>query len=220
MNKSVYSLVLSDEVVEAVDHAAYRAGMSRSAFINSVLAEAVSYVTPEKRMNDIFSAVEQLMDDSVFRIMPRPSDNALSIRSALQYRYKPVIRYSIELYRGFENSLGKLKVSFRTQSESLRSDFAEFLHLWISLEKKYIITHFPDGISYVFDGDKFTRTFCLPHDKHKLSDSEIAQALSEYVKMFDELMKLYFANLGDRAKADALVCRRYEEYLNDGMTII
>ena len=41
MNKSVYSLVLSDEVVEAVDHAAYRAGMSRSAFINSVLPKNV-----------------------------------------------------------------------------------------------------------------------------------------------------------------------------------
>ena len=42
MNKSVYSLVLSDEVIAAVDRAAYRAGMRRSAFINGVLAEAVS----------------------------------------------------------------------------------------------------------------------------------------------------------------------------------
>ena len=31
MGKSVYSLVLSDEVIEAVDRAAHRAGMSRSA---------------------------------------------------------------------------------------------------------------------------------------------------------------------------------------------
>ena len=220
MKKSVYSLVLSDDVIAAVDKAAMRTGMSRSAYINSVLAEAVSYVTPEKRMSDIFSAVEQLMDDSVFRIMPRQSDSTFAVRSALPYRYKPVIRYSIELYRGFENTLGKLRVSFRTQSAALMSDFGDFLQLWISLEKNHIMEHFPDGISYAFDGDKFTRTFYLPPEKHKLSDSAIAEALSEYVKMFDEIMKLYFANMDDRRKAEALVWQRYEEYLAAGMTII
>ena len=56
MGKSVYSLVLSDEVVEAVDRAAYLAGMSRSAYINKILAQSVSYVTPEQRINDIFAA--------------------------------------------------------------------------------------------------------------------------------------------------------------------
>lgn len=220
MKKSVYSLVLSDDVIAAVDKAAMIAGMSRSAYINGVLAEAVSYVTPEKRMSDIFSAVERLMDDSVFRIMPKPSDNSLAIRSALQYRYKPVIRYSIELYRGFENTLGKLKVSFRTQSAALMSDFGDFLQLWAAIEKNHIIEHFPDGITYTFDGDKFTRTFYLPPDKHKLSDDAIAAALSEYVKMFDEIMKLYFANLDNVKKAETLVWQRYEEYLNAGMTII
>ena len=129
MNKSVYSLVLSDEVIAAVDRAAYRAGMSRSAFINGVLAEAVSYTTPEKRMSEIFSEIEQLMNGDIFRIMPRPSDSALAIRSALQYKYKPVIRYGIELYRSFDNSIGKLKVSLRTQSESLIGEFERFTEL-------------------------------------------------------------------------------------------
>ena len=52
MSKSVYSLVLSDEVVREVDLEAYRHGLSRSAMINQILAEAVSYVTPEKRMRE------------------------------------------------------------------------------------------------------------------------------------------------------------------------
>ncbi len=100
------------------------------------------------------------------------------------------------------------------------SDFGDFLKLWISLEKNHIIKHFPDGIEYAFDGDRFTRTFYLPPDKHKLSDDAIAGALSEYVKMFDEIMKLYFASIDDRKRAESLVWRRYEEYLNSGMTII
>ncbi|HBI51579.1 MAG TPA: hypothetical protein DDX72_02215 [Ruminococcaceae bacterium] len=220
MNKSVYSLVLSDEVVAAVDRAAYRAGMSRSAFINSVLAEAVSYTTPEKRMSDIFSEIEQLMSGDIFRIMPRPSDSALAIRSALKYKYKPVIRYGIELYRSFDTSIGKLKVSLRTQSDSLIAEFERFTGIWVRLEQEHIISHFPDGITYETGDGKFTRTFCLPPDKHKLTDDGIAEALSEYIKMFDDIIKLYFANCSDHAKAQAIVRKRYEEYYAGNMPII
>lgn len=220
MNKSVYSLVLSDEVIAAVDRAAYRAGMSRSAFINGVLAEAVSYTTPEKRMSEIFSEIEQLMNGDIFRIMPRPSDSALAIRSALQYKYKPVIRYGIELYRSFDNSIGKLKVSLRTQSESLIGEFERFTELWMRLEQQYIIGHFPHGITYETSDGKFTRTFCLPPDKHKLTDDAIAAALSEYITMFDDIIKLYFANCSDREKAAALVHKRYEEYYAGNMPVI
>ena len=60
MKKSVYSLVLSDDVVEAVDRAAYQNGLSRSAMVNQILADYVSYTTPEKRMREIFSQVERL----------------------------------------------------------------------------------------------------------------------------------------------------------------
>ena len=61
MKKSVYSLVLSDDVVEAVDRAAYQNGLSRSAMVNQILADYVSYTTPEKRMREIFSQVESLL---------------------------------------------------------------------------------------------------------------------------------------------------------------
>ena len=52
MSKSVYSLVLSDDVVAAVDRAAYALGSSRSNLINQILAEYVSFITPEKRRKD------------------------------------------------------------------------------------------------------------------------------------------------------------------------
>ena len=53
MSKSVYSLVLSDDVVAQIDCAAYALGTSRSNLINQVLAEYVSLITPEKRRKDI-----------------------------------------------------------------------------------------------------------------------------------------------------------------------
>ena len=61
MNKSVYSLVLSDEIVQEIDRMAYEMGQSRSAMINQVLADYVRYTTPEKRMREVFSAIEQML---------------------------------------------------------------------------------------------------------------------------------------------------------------
>ena len=57
MNKSVYSIVLSDDVVAQVDRLAYKAGTSRSAMINRILADYVSYVTPEQRLRDILDLI-------------------------------------------------------------------------------------------------------------------------------------------------------------------
>ena len=220
MKKSVYSLVLSDDVIEAIDRLAYSKGTSRSAMINGILAEAVSYTTPEKRMNDIFGAIESLMGSSSFQIQPQPSDAMLSIRSALKYKYKPVIRYGLELYRSFDKTIGQLRVSFRTQSESLKSDLTEFLKLWAELENKYIVKFFPEGISYTIDDGKFTRTFRLPEAIEHRSDDEIARAISEYIKMFDEILKIYFSNIENRRIAAQLSVDRYYEYLESGIVII
>ncbi len=220
MKKSVYSLVLSDDVIEAIDRLAYSKGTSRSAMINGILAEAVSYTTPEKRMNDIFGAIESLMGSTGFQIQPQPSDAMLSIRSALKYKYKPVIRYGLELYRSFDKTIGQLRVSFRTQSETLKSDLTDFLKLWAELENKYIIKFFPEGISYTIDDGKFTRTFRLPEAIERRSDDEIARAISEYIKMFDEILKIYFANIENRRVAAQLSVERYYEYLENGIVII
>ena len=220
MGKSVYSLVLSDEVVAAVDRAAHRAGMSRSAFINSALAEAVSYTTPEKRMNDIFDEIEQLVNSDIFRIMPRLSETALALRSALRYKYNPVINYSIELYRNFDTTFGKLKVSLRTQSKALISAFEDFLDILRETESDYIADCITGSVSYTFENGRFIRAFYRPAGRDDATNDEIAEALSGYVQLFDELVKIYFANAGDRQNAELQIKKRYLGYLGTARLII
>ena len=220
MSKSVYSLVLSDDVVNAVDRAAHRAGLSRSAFINSVLAEAVSCVTPEKRMNDIFSEIEQLMNGDIFRIMPRPSETALALRSALHYKYNPVINYSIELYRSFDTAFGKLKVSLRTQSRALAEAFSDFLNLFAETEREFISDRITGSVSYTFENGRFTRAFYRPAGRDDPDNDEIAAALSGYVGLFDELVKIYFDNTDDRDAAAAMIKKRYMQYVRSAKIII
>ncbi|MCR4780719.1 MAG: hypothetical protein K5876_06460 [Ruminiclostridium sp.] len=215
MNKSVYSLVLSDDVVAAVDMEAHRAGMSRSAFINKVLAEAVSYVTPEKRMNNIFAEIEQLINSDIFRIMPRPSETALAMRSALHYKYNPVIRYSIEFSKNDTRLSAKVSAYLRTQSDALISCWSAFLALWLSLERASL------GNKYVYtaEGGKFTRAWDITVSGN-VSDNLIAESLSQYVTLFDSMIKLYFSNAGDPDAAEALVRERYKEFLSSGSGIL
>ena len=76
MQKSVYSIVLSDDVVACIDRLAYANGTSRSNMINQILAEHVSYTTPEKRRGDIFSkAVEMINAMDQLQVM-LPKDAA------------------------------------------------------------------------------------------------------------------------------------------------
>ena len=103
MNKSVYSIVLSDDVVAQVDRLAYKAGISRSGMINRILAEYVSYVTPEQRLRDILGQAASLVEAmDQLQVMLQPSDTHLALKSALRYKYNPTVRYSVELYKSGE----------------------------------------------------------------------------------------------------------------------
>jgi hypothetical protein len=93
--------MLSDDVVREVDMLAHRMGTNRSNLINQILAEYVNLTTPERRINDIFTAIEQLM--TPFRdLVPffSPNTFTMSLKSSLEYKYRPTVKYEVELYRG------------------------------------------------------------------------------------------------------------------------
>lgn len=99
-------------------------------------------------MKDVFTSLEQFMDEQ-FQIQFMPSDSMLSIRSPLRYKYKPTIRYSVELYRNPGPYAGRLKVQFRTQNLQLIRLLQSFFEFWISsLEGKYLPGRIHDSIRY------------------------------------------------------------------------
>ena len=117
MKKTLYSLMLSDDVVRAVDELAHSLGTNRSSLINQILADYVSITTPERRINDIFHAVEQMLAPSR-ELVPFFSPRALtmSLKSSLEYKYRPTVKYEVQLFRSTDGPLGELSVVFRTQS--------------------------------------------------------------------------------------------------------
>lgn len=205
MSKSVYSIVLSDEVVAAVDRVAYENGLSRSAMIDRLLAQAVSCVTPEMRMQEIFSQVEQLLTVSgVFQPMLQPSKSMMSLRSALRYKYNPTVRYSVELDAGKPGE-GTLRVSLRSQSSTLILYFGRFFRLWVSMERQ--LAEMPDCR---MEEGGFSRCFSLPRN---LSEQQQGELLAAYIQAMQTGMKGFFTDVeADPNAAVAAVAKACEDY--------
>ena len=176
MQKSVYSIVLSDDVVAQIDRLAYRHNTNRSNMINQILAEYVSYVTPEKRMQDTFARMESILRTAdTFQVLMQPTDSTMTLRSAIAYKYNPSVRYAVELYRTPGEEIGELRVSLRSQNSTLLLYLTQFFRLWMQIESAYL-----PRISYHAEDGRLTRS---------LRPTAVAQNAKEVAALPTERMK-------------------------------
>ena len=202
MKKTLYSLMLSDEVVREVDALAHRMGATRSGLINQILAEYVGYVTPERRIRDVLSAVEQLLQPSR-ELVPffAPNSSSLSLKSSLEYKYRPTVKYEVELTRGGGETIGELSVVFRTQSAALLESMADFFRLWKRIEDAHLAPLLGGALSYALYDGKFVRSLAAP--ARDCTAEELAGAISGYVQLFDKLMKGWLTGRLDAHEVEA-----------------
>lgn len=220
MKKSVYSLVLMDDIVKAIDDMAYRRNTSRSNLINQILAEHISYKTPESMMRDIFDRMKTIMDSN-FQIQGQSSDAMLSIRSPLRYKYKPNIRYRVELMREVKDGVfGNLSVSFRTQSSQLIELMNNFFSLWYKLEKRYMDKYFPDGVEYTCMSGRFVRKLKIPAELSNEDTDLLGKAIVDYIRLLDSEIKIYFSDIDDPERATLRVEANLLNNINSGIMII
>lgn len=217
MDRSLYSLILSDDVVAEVDKLAAGLNTSRSNLVNQILAEHISYITPEKRIGDIFRAVEALLEnDAALSTYVEPGQLSMSLKSSLEYKYRPTIKYGMQLYRVPDGAIGELTVSFRTQSRELLASISAFFRLWVQLEEHYTAASRPGGgIRYALYEGRFVRSIAPPAVRDYTGE-ELGGAISAYVRLLDELLKGY---VGGRLSARE-VERRYLAALDRGVGLI
>lgn len=189
MKKSVYSIVLMDDVIKAVDEQAYRLGTSRSNLINQILAEHLSCTTPEMRMREIFNSVSSFVNNS-FQIQQQRSASLMTLRTALQYKYRPTINYKVELERAPNEYLGTLRIQIRTQSSSLISLFNNFFVYRIKLEMNELSKHGYNNYNCELSAGSCTRQLI---NSGELSEEQIGEALSLYLTNLDNSIKTFFA---------------------------
>ncbi len=202
MKKTLYSLMLDEEVVRQVDALAHTMGTNRSGLINQILAEYVDYTTPERRINDIFSAMERLISPSR-ELVPffSPNSMSMSLKSSLAYKYRPTVKYEVELYRSGEDSIGQLSVAYRTQSAGLISAMTDFFRLWKRIEDAHLAPTLTAPVRYALYEGKFLRSIAVP--ERDCSAQELAGTISEYIQLFDRLLKGYVGGTMDAHAVEA-----------------
>lgn len=202
MKKTLYSLMLNDEVIREVDILAHSRSTNRSNLINQILAEYVSVTTPEQRVFDVFSAIEEFLAPSR-ELVPffAPSGMTMSLKSSLEYKYRPTVKYEVELFRSGGESLGELTVAFRTQSAALIRDMTAFFRLWKHIEDKHLSPRLSAPVDYALYDGKFVRSISAPEGRDCTSE-ELAEALSDYIKLFDTLLKGFLCGRIDAADVE------------------
>ena len=203
MKKTLYSLMLNDEVVREVDALAHRLGTNRSSLINEILAEYVNYTTPERRINDVLSAISEIMSPAG-DLVPyfTPHTYSMSLKSSLEFKYRPTIKYEVELFKGAGETIGAISVVFRTQSEILINRMTEFFRLWKSIEDAHLRPLLGENApEYALYDGKFVRSIALP--QRDCTSDELAGVISEYIKLFDSMMKGYLAGRYDAREIEA-----------------
>ncbi|MBR1867379.1 MAG: hypothetical protein IJ800_02230 [Clostridia bacterium] len=187
MSKSVYSVILNDDLVAELDKAAYNNGVSRSAMLDRILAEYLTVETPVTRMESIFSEMERLIGGwSGMKFVNQPSVSMASVQSALVYRYNPTVKYSVELFQSGDD-LGVIKMSLRTQNPVLISLMESFYNFFIYLEAKYLGER-----SYSYEDGRFSRVLKRADG---LSAEKSGEAIANFVRSVNFILNQYFSGL-------------------------
>jgi len=214
MKKSLYSLILSDGVIREIDKLAYKSNTNRSSLINRILAEYVSYTTPEMRMHQIFDELESILSPSDnFKLLINNSLSCMNLRSSLDYKYNPSVKYTVELSKDDSSDIGSLKVSLRSQNAHLIAYMIEFYKLFAEIECKYI-----KGAQYSLDDDRFIRK--LTRRGGSADPQTIGRSIAEYVKVFDTCLKLFFTYANDISRAAYEIENMYVSYLRSAEALL
>ncbi len=207
MKKTLYSLMLSDEVMREVDALAHRMGTNRSNLVNMILAERVEMKTPEQQINDIFSGIERLLATSR-ELVPlfAPNTQRVAVRSSLEYKYHPTLKYEVELENGFVpgEPIGILSANFRTQSQGLLELLNRFFRCLARIEEHRL----PLDISYSLENGRFTRTLAYPTKRggvgphEAVNAEEVSRAITDYVSLIDKMLKACIGGADSRTLAE------------------
>ncbi len=209
MKKSVYSITMFDNIVREIDREAYLQGTTRSGIINKILAEYLGMATPENKRRSIFEEIYRLMEgDRDFLINSSMMDSMFAAKTSIRFKYNPTVRYAVAMYPDGGEFFGELRVSLRTQNESLIREMDSFFDMWQQMEDEC----FGRRLSVTENG-KFVRKLRFPNS----ADAEsIGREVARYMRVLNEGISAYFGYLPNTQAAFMHITRLYADYINAG----
>lgn len=214
----MYSLILTDEVIDRIDRLAYERGISRSQLIDHILADTVGLSTPEQQRRALVKkAADHIsLRESGLQLHVRNDYQGMEATTFVKYKYNPTIKYNVEVVQGADGLEGVLKISSRSTSSDLRQHLDEFLQLFNDVDhtgRQIYAVKEQEEENPRSGGARFARTLHLNNLFGKNEDPETAAPhLGRSLTLLDEAMQLYFSSLGQQQE-DNLTDRLRELYL-------
>ncbi len=221
MGRSVYSLILTDEIVEEIDKLAYRENTNRSNMINSILAQYVSISTPQDRMKEIFNVLGNLIEkNDVYKIEPTNAKGSFVIKSAMRYKYNPIIKYCVELYKDTSLHYGCIKAFIRTQNLTLINAMNSFFEIFEAVEREYIDFNSVRNVNFHnISNGKLVRQFII-NSASKLDDKAVGEGISSYIDNLDNSIKTYFKCIENNIHPYPYIKEIYKDFIKRQNIII
>lgn len=187
----MYSLILIDEVVRAVDKLAHQKGTNRSNLINQILAEYLSLKTPEKRVGEIFVYAENALDGEKLQVSQKTS-GTLVVKGAVSFKYNPTIRYAVDMESTPRGYTGSMRVSTRTQSRALLTRINMFFEMWTQIEHTSAKNGKRPAPGYELNDGRFMRRFVAEHHGEGIDHEVLGKAVADYLNLFDSALNMFF----------------------------
>lgn len=214
MNESDNSIRIMEELMREMRRLAAHKEVSVSDIIHEALGEFL--FSREESINyfDIIHSIEESMNKAEhFAVNANPYDSVVSVKSPLQYTYRPALRYEIKITKNSVPQIGTMSVALRSDDINTLRSFSDFLGLWMKLENEYMSRKLREPIEYLTDIGYFGRKIYLPMAAQHISGQAIGAAIGDYIHTFDNLFKYYFyhPNSGDH-----IIDVMYISHVEDG----
>jgi len=182
--------ILEETMLQLRGLASERA-MSVSDIVQEALGEYLYTRATGVNFFDVIQSMENAMRGAgQFVTNADPSGLALFIKSPLRHVHRPELKYEVRITRGGRAAVGTLGVILRSQDMETLRGFAEFSGLWMALERRYLAR--AGQIVYRTDAGYFGRQIYRPEEGGRGGGQLLGEAISNYIHVFDALLKHYF----------------------------
>ncbi len=194
MSRSLYSLILSDAVVEAIDREAYHQQCNRSRLIERILAEYTGVETREAQVREMMDEIARLLSvQKHIQVLPNRETQSLVYQAPIRFKYNPTLRYRLEWREMNGEHQAVLKIFSRTTSRPLADALEAFFLNMNRWEAAYV--PFMQGKNRLYRNEgKGTIQFVKILYAGSLAHEEVSQLISRYLKLLNTAIERYFSS--------------------------
>lgn len=194
MSRSLYSLILSDAVVEAIDREAYQQQCNRSRLIERILAEYTGVETREAQVREMMDEIARMLSaQKHIQVLPNRETQSLVYQAPIRFKYNPTLRYRLEWQELNGENQAVLKILSRTTSRLLTDALEDFFLNMNQWEADY--APFMQGENRLYRNEgKGTIQFVKILYVGSLAYEEVSRWISQYLQVLNTAIEQYFSS--------------------------